>query len=96
MKRIGLAIGLLLALVVPARGRAQTRVSVAVGFGVPQPYVSGLVVVGRPYVYYPAPAVVVLPAPRPYFYRRPVFVVRRVYLERRFHRHYHRYYREDD
>ena len=65
----------------------------AVGLGVPRPFVSGLVVVGRPYEYYPAPAVIVVPEPRPYFYRyryhyrRPFVVVRRGYAGRYHHRH---------
>ena len=65
---------------------AQTRVSVAVRFGVPRPFVHGIVVVGRPFAYYP-PAVVVVR--RPYFYRhrRPLLFVRRVYAERYEHRH---------
>src|SRR5256885_2004849 len=64
---------------------AQTRVSVAVGFGVPRPFVHGVVVVGRPFAYYPPAFVVVR---RPYFYRhrRPLLFVRRVYPGRRPHR----------
>src|SRR3989449_7200272 len=37
------------------------------GLGVPRPFLSGVVVVGRPprpFAYYPAPAVIVVPAPR--------------------------------
>lgn len=95
MKRIAVVLGLALVLeATPAR--AQTRVSVALGFGVPRPYVSGLVVVGRPFVYHPAPAVVVLPARRPYFYRRPVVVVRRIYVVRHHHRHHWDYDDDDD
>jgi len=90
MKRIVLAVGLTLALAV-APVRAQTRVSVAVGFGVPRPYVSSLVVVGRPFVYYPAPALVVVPARRPHFHRRSLVVVRRVYVVRPHHRHHYGY-----
>src|SRR2546425_11858312 len=64
MKQWVVAFGLLLVLTaVAAPAPAQTRVSVAVGFGVPRPYVSGVVVVGRPYFY------------RPYFYRRPVGIL---------------------
>src|SRR3989475_9412629 len=64
MKQWVVAFGLLLVLTaVAAPAPAQTRVSVAVGFGVPRPYVSGVVVVRRPYFY------------RPYFYRRPVVIV---------------------
>jgi hypothetical protein len=84
MKHVIWAVGLALALAgTPAP--AQTRVSVAVGFGIPRPFVHGVVVVGRPFVYYP-PAVIVVP--RPYFYRYPrsPLFVRRVYVERRHHR----------
>jgi hypothetical protein len=59
---------------------AQTRVRVAVGFVVPRPFVTGVVVVGRPYGVY-----------RPYryvYYRRPVIVVRRYPVAR--YRHHHR------
>src|SRR2546430_17494583 len=64
MKQWVVAFGLLLVLTaVAAPTPAQTRVSVAVGFRVPRPYVSGVVVVGRPYFY------------RPFFYRRPVVIV---------------------
>ena len=59
MKHMIWAIGLALALgVTPAM--AQTRVSVAVGFGpLPRPFVHGIVVVGRPFAYYPPAYVVV-------------------------------------
>jgi hypothetical protein len=70
---------------------AQTRVSVAVGFGVPRPYVTGVVIVGRPYGYYPHR--------RAFYYRPPLFVARRVYpVRHRHHQHrsYHRYDRDDD
>jgi len=64
---------------------AQTRVSVAVGFGVPRPYVTGVVIVGRPYAYYPHP--------RAFYYRPPLFVARRVYVVRyRHHQHRHRHH----
>ena len=89
MKHMIWAIGLALALgVTPAM--AQTRVSVAVGFGLPRPFVHGIVVVGRPFAYYP-PAYVV--GRRPYFYRhrRPLLFVRRLYTGR-----YHRRRRWDD
>jgi len=91
MKHMIWTIGLGLALgATPAV--AQTRVSVAVGFGVPRPLVDGVVVVGRPFAYYP-PAVVVR---RPYFYRyrRPLLFVRRVHA-RPYHRYHHRH-RWDD
>jgi len=53
MKRIVLALALLL-VGGSAVAEAQTRLSVAVGFGRPSPYVSGFVVLGRPapFVYY--------------------------------------------
>jgi|SRR5213593_1400251 len=92
MKRIVLAVGLALTLAAAPVG-AQTRVSVAVGFGVPRPYVSGLIVVGRPFVYYPAPALVVVPARRAHFHRRSFVFLRRVYVmpPRGHHRHYYGY-----
>ena len=49
MKHMLWTIGLALALGA-APAAAQTRVSVAVGFGVPRPFVHGVVVVGRPFV----------------------------------------------
>src|SRR5207247_11398574 len=87
MKRtvLSLALGLALAAARPTPTAAQTPISVAVGLGVPRPFLSGVVVVGRPFAYYPAP--------RPYFYRyryryrRPFVVVRRVYAGR-YHRRY--------
>jgi hypothetical protein len=82
MKRVLLAAGIALALGATPIA-AQTRVSVAVGFGVPRPYVTGVVIVGRPHVYYPQ---------RRAFYHRPsLFVARRVYGDRYRH-HRHRYY----
>ncbi len=86
MKRVLLAVGMALALgALPMT--AQTRVSVAVGFGVPRPYVTGVVIVGRPHVYYPPR--------RAYSYRPPLFVARRVYLARH-RRHHHRYHYDYD
>ena len=85
MKHMIWAIGLAMALgATPAVG--QTRVSVAVGFGVPRPFVHGVVVVGRPFAYYP-PALIVVR--RPYFYRHrwPRLFVRRVYVGRYHRRH---------
>lgn len=91
MNRIAVKLGFLAALgaaavtTAPAPLAAQTHVSVSLGFGVPQPYVSGYVVVlgGRPayrpwrFHHHRAPLVVlrrdilVLP-PRPIVvYRRP-------------------------
>jgi len=65
MKRVLLAAGIALALgVTPIV--AQTRVHVAVGFGIPQPYVTGVVIVGRPQVYYPHR--------RAFYYRPSLFV----------------------
>ena len=90
MKNMIWVIGLALALgATPAV--AQTRVSVAVGFGVPRPFVRGVVVVGRPFAYYP-PAFVVR---RPYFHRhrRPLWFVRRVYPGRH---HYRRGWDDDE
>ena len=85
MKHMIWAIGLALALgATPAA--AQTRVSVAVGFGVPRPLVRGFVVVGRPFAYYP-PAFVVVRGPYFYRHRRPLLFVRRVYPGRHHHRH---------
>ena len=86
MKRLLLAAGM--ALVLGATPiAAQTRVSVAVGFGVPRPYVTGVVIVGRPYGYYPHR--------HAFYYRPPLFLARRAYLVRHRH-HHHRYYYRDD
>jgi len=86
MKRLLLATGMALALGA-APIAAQTHVSVGVGFGVPRPYVTGVVIVGRPHVFYP---------PRRAFYYRPrLFVARRVYVVRHRHRH-HRYHYDYD
>jgi hypothetical protein len=62
-----------------AAAPAQTRVDVALGFGLPRPYVSGVVVVGPPLRYSAPPEVIVVPAPRAYYYRRPLFEERRGY-----------------
>jgi hypothetical protein len=70
---------------------AQTRVSVAVGFVIPRPYVTGVVIVGRPHVY--------SPHGRAFHYRRPLFVARRANVVRyrhHQHRHHYRYDRDDD
>jgi hypothetical protein len=84
MKRVIMAVGLALALATrPAR--AQTRVSVAIGFPAPRAFVSGVVVVGRPYGFYRR---------RPRFYRPAPLFVERVYVVRRHHRHHCRY--DDD
>lgn len=79
MKRVLLAVGMALTLGA-APVAAQTHVSVALGFAVPRPFVTGVVVVGRPYRVY-----------RPYryvYYRRPVIFVRRYDVAR--YRHHHR------
>src|SRR2546422_11361477 len=83
MKRVLLAAGIALALGVTPIA-AQTRVHVAVGFGIPQPYVTGVVIVGRPQVYYLHR--------RAFYYRPSLFVVRRGFVGRdRSHRppHHH-------
>ena len=86
MKRVLMAVGLAFALGA-APMAAQTRVSVAVGFGVPRPYVTGVVIVGRPHVYY-------LPR-RVFYYRAPLLVARRGYVARH-RRHHHAYYYDYD
>ena len=89
MKRVLLAAGMALALSA-APMAAQTRVSVVVGFGIPRPYVTGVVIVGRPHAYYPHR--------RAFYYRPPLFVARRVSVVRhRHHQHRYRYrYDRDD
>ena len=83
MKHVIMAIGLVLALATrPAS--AQTRVSVALRFPTPRAFVSGVVVVGRPYGFYRA---------RPRFYRPAPLFVERVYVARRHHGHHYRYHR---
>jgi hypothetical protein len=68
MKRITLLLGLVL-MFAAGTASAQTSVQLSLGFGVPRPYVSGDVFVGRPFL---------RPVYRPYFhhpypfYRRPV------------------------
>ncbi len=84
MKRVIMAVGLALALATRPTS-AQTRVSVAIGFPAPRAFVSGVVVVGRPYGFY---------RPRPRFYRPAPLFVERVYAVRRHHRHHCRY--DDD
>jgi hypothetical protein len=90
MKRVLLAAGMALALGATPIA-AQTRVSVAVGFVIPRPYVTGVVIVGRPHAYYPYR--------RAFYYRPPLFVARRAYVVRyrhHQHRHHYRYDRDDD
>jgi len=79
MKRLIVAVGLALALAA-SPAAAQTRVNVVVGFGVPRPFVTGVVVVGRTRPYY---------SRNVYVYRPPLFV-RRVYVARHHHRHAYR------
>lgn len=59
MKKTFLLAGLALALAA-GTASAQTSVQLSLGFGVPRPYVSGYVYVGRPYL---------RPVYRPYHYR---------------------------
>ena len=75
MKRVLLAAGVALALGATPIA-AQMRVSVAVGFGVPRPYVTGVVIVGREPVYYPR---------RAFYHRPPLFVARHRHHYRRYH-----------
>jgi len=84
MKHLLFATGMALALGA-APIAAQTHVSVAVGFGVPRPYVTGVVIVRRPHLSYPLR--------RAFYYRPPLFVARRVYVVR--HRHHHHRYHYD-
>src|SRR2546426_7107368 len=86
MKRVLLAVGMALALGA-APMAAQTRVSVAVDFGVPRPYVTGVVILGRPPVYYPHR--------RAFYYRPPLFVARRGHRGRRRHHPHPNYYHDD-
>lgn len=84
MKHWILAIGLALALAA-SPAAAQTRVDVVVGLGAPRPFVTGVVLVGRPRPYYSRSV---------YFHPRPIFV-QRVYVVRRHHRHAYRRYHHD-
>jgi hypothetical protein len=67
MKRLAVALGVALAVgAVPAApATAQTRVAVMLGFALPRPYVSGVIVVGPRYEYDAEPEVVVVPATLP-------------------------------
>jgi hypothetical protein len=85
MKHWMLAVGLALMLAARPAG-AQTRVAVVVGFGVPHPFVTGVVVVGRPRPHYPR---------RTYVYRAPLFV-ERPHVARYHHRHHYRRDYDDD
>ena len=91
MKHLLWVVGALLALGA-APATAQTRVSVAVGFGVPQPFVHGFVVVGSPYAFYPPARVIIVR--RPYFRRPPLVFVRRLHRAHGYRRH--RWYDDDD
>lgn len=95
MNRIAMTLGLLVAVSAaraPVPAAAQTRVSVWLGFGVPQPYVSGYVVIGRPYGYYHAwrhyrrPPLVVLRRDVVVLPPRPIVVYRRPHRGHRQHR----------
>ncbi len=94
MNRFAIALGVALAgAAVPAvPATAQTRVAVVLGFALPRPHVSGVIVVGPRYGYDSEPEVVVVPAPRRYWYRHPYVVERREYY--RCHC-YHRRHRDD-
>ena len=89
MKRIMLLAGLV-SMLAAGTASAQTSVQLSFGFGVPRPYLSGQVFVGRPHL---------RPVYRPYFYRpyshrrhigRPLVVLREprrvIIVERRGHR----------
>lgn len=99
MNRFTVAFGVALAVTaVPAvPATAQTRVAVMLGFALPRPYVSGVIVVGPRYGYDAEPEVLVVPAPRRYRYRHPFGWERREYRgygEYTGYRH-HRRYRDD-
>jgi hypothetical protein len=93
MNRFAVALGVALArAAVPAApATAQTRVAVMLGFALPRPYVSGVIVIGPRYGYDAGPELVVVPAPRRYWYRHPYVVERR---DDRYYRH-HRRHRDD-
>lgn len=84
MKRTIILVGLLFGLTAGV-SQAQTQVGVTISFG--DPYVSGHVVIGRPYYHRHA---------HPYYYRYRSYVVEepRVVVVR--HRHYARYHRHRD
>jgi hypothetical protein len=88
---MALGLALAVAAVPAAPAAAQTRVGVMLGFALPRPYVSGVIVVGPRYGYDAEPEVVLVPAPRRYWYRHPYVVERREY---RYDRH-HRRHRDD-
>lgn len=93
MKRI--VVSILLAVAFGAvSAPAQTRVSVSVR--VATPYVSGQVVVGRPYYHAYPRAVVVIGGPRVHRHAARVIVVPRGHVHRHHHRHHraHVVYRE--
>ena len=81
MKRTVLLTGFAL-LLAAGTASAQTSVQLSIGIGVPRPYISGQVFVGRPYL---------RPVYRPYFYHRhPGFLFdeprRVIIVDRRGHR----------
>ena len=87
MKRIMLLAGLV-SMLAAGTASAQTSVQLSFGFGVPRPYLSGHVVVGRPHL---------RPVYRPYFYRyhrRSYLLLREprrvIIVERRGHRGFDR------
>lgn len=71
MNRFAVALGVALAVtaVSAAPATAQTRVGVMLGFALPRPYVSGVIVVGPPDGYDDQSDVIVVRAPRRYRYR---------------------------
>jgi len=82
MHRVGFALAILLALGV-APAAAQTRVHVSLGFGAPQPWVSGYVVVGRPHHRWR------------HYHRRAAFIEGRpemIVVSRRVHHRRHRWH----
>lgn len=95
MKRLTLVAGLLLSLGA-APAAAQTRVSLELGFRLPLPYVSGYVVVGRPYhhhhYYHPRPALVIVERPCYHYHRPRVVVVPRRHVHRHHHHHHHHHH----
>ena len=91
MNRFTVAFGVALAVAaVPAApATAQTRVAVMLGFALPRPQVSGVIVVGPRYGYDAESDVLVVPLPRRYWYRHPFVVERGEYgWERREYRGY--------
>jgi hypothetical protein len=97
MNRFAVALGVALAAVHAVPATAQTRVAVMLGFALPRPHVSGVIVVGPPYGYDAESGVLVVPAPRRYQYRHPFVVERDDYrLERRDYKGYRQYRHHGD